>query len=107
MKFIPCEDCALRKMAPFKQFTTPELSYVSSLKSGQIELPPRTVIIEPGKYDGQLFTLFSGWAYRYRVGPSGLRQIIDILLPGSLIGLQQLVLGASDSGVESLTPVTL
>ncbi|RSU48384.1 Crp/Fnr family transcriptional regulator [Sphingobium yanoikuyae] len=107
MKFIPCEDCALRKMAPFKQFTTPELSYVSALKSGQIELPPRTVIIEPGKYDGQLFTLFSGWAYRYRVAPSGLRQIIDVLLPGSLIGLQQLMLGASDSGVESLTPVTL
>ncbi|MGC9587502.1 UNVERIFIED_CONTAM: hypothetical protein PVV62_26990, partial [Salmonella enterica subsp. enterica serovar Rissen] len=39
--------------------------------------------------------------------PTGQRQIIDILLPGSLIGLQQLMLGDSESGVESLTPVTL
>lgn len=107
MKFVPCEECALRRMAPFKQFTTPELNYVRSLKSGQVDLPARTVIIEPGRFDGQLFTLFSGWACRYRVAPSGERQIIDILLPGSLIGLQQLMLGNSDSGVESLTPVTL
>lgn len=94
-------------MAPFKQFTTPELGYVRSLKSAQVDLPARTVLIEPGRFDGKLFTLFAGWACRYRVSPSGEQQIIDILLPGSLIGLQQLMLGASDSGVKSLTPVTL
>lgn len=107
MKFIPCEDCALRRMAPFKQFTMPELTYVRALKSGQVDVPARTTLIEPGRYRGELFTLFAGWAYRYRIAPDGQRQIIDVLLPGSLIGLQQLMLGASDSGVASLTPVTL
>ncbi len=107
MKFIPCEDCALRRMALFKQFTAPELSFVRALKSGQVDFPARQVIIEPGRFEGQLYTLFAGWAYRYRLTPSGQRQIIDVLLPGSLIGLQQLMLGESDSGVESLTPVTL
>lgn len=107
MKFVPCGECPLRRMAQFKQFTTPELSYVRALKNAQVDLPARTILIEPGRFDGQLFTLFAGWAFRYRLTPSGERQIVDVLLPGSLIGLQQLMLGASDSGVESLTPVTL
>lgn len=91
----------------FKQFTAPELGFVRALKSGQLDFPARHVIIEPGRFEGQLYTLFAGWAYRYRLTPNGQRQIIDVLLPGSLIGLQQLMLGESDSGVESLTPVTL
>jgi CRP/FNR family transcriptional regulator, anaerobic regulatory protein len=107
MNFIPCEDCALRRLALFKKFTAPELSFVRALKNNQIDVPARRVIIEPGRFAGKLYTLYAGWAYRYKLTPSGQRQIIDILLPGSLIGLQQLMLGDSESGVESLTPVTL
>jgi CRP/FNR family transcriptional regulator, anaerobic regulatory protein len=107
MKFIPCEDCALRRLALFKQFTAPELGFVRGLKSDQVDVPARRIIIEPGQFSGKLYTLYAGWAYRYRLTPSGQRQIIDVLLPGSLIGLQQLMLGDSDSAVESLTAVTL
>lgn len=107
MKFIPCEDCALRRRALFKQFTAPELGFVRALKSNQVDVPARRVIIEPGRFGGQLYTLYAGWAYRYKLTPNGQRQIVDVLLPGSLIGLQQLMLGDSESGVESLTPVTL
>lgn len=104
MNFIPCEDCALRRLALFKKFTAPELSFVRALKNNQIDVPARRVIIEPGRFAGKLYTLYAGWAYRYKLTPTGQRQIIDILLPGSLIGLQQLMLGDSESGVESLTP---
>lgn len=107
MNFIPCEDCALRRLALFKKFTAPELSFVRALKNNQIDVPARRVIIEPGRFAGKLYKLYAGWAYRYKLTPTGQRQIIDILLPGSLIGLQQLMLGDSESGVESLTPVTL
>ncbi|TNE38918.1 MAG: Crp/Fnr family transcriptional regulator [Sphingomonadales bacterium] len=107
MNFVPCDECALRQLARFKRFSAPELAYVKALKSGQIELPARQTIIEPGAYDDRLYTLYSGWAFRYRLTSGGQRQIIEVLLPGSLIGLQQLMLGHSDSGVESLTPVTL
>lgn len=107
MKFIPCEDCSLRRMATFKQFTMPELAFVRALKSGQVDLPARHTIIRPGLFEGRLYTLYAGWAFRYRETQSGQRHIVDVLLPGSLLGLQQLVLGSSESGVESLTPVTL
>ena len=33
MNFIPCEDCALRRLALFKKFTAPELSFVRALKN--------------------------------------------------------------------------
>ena len=83
------------------------MRWVTGTKPVQVHVPARRVIIEPGRFGGQLYTLYAGWAYRYKLTPNGQRQIVDVLLPGSLIGLQQLMLGDSESGVESLTPVTL
>lgn len=49
----------------------------------------------------------SGWALRYRLTTCGERQIVEVLLPGSIIGLQSLLLGLQNEGVSSLTRVSL
>jgi len=107
MRFVPCEECPLRHKLRFKSFTVPELEFVRSLKIAHISVPARQVIVAPDAYDGRVFTLFSGWAFRYQMTPDGQRQIVDVVLPGSLIGLQQFMLGSTSTGVQSLTPVTL
>lgn len=107
MRFVPCEVCPLRIIPHFRQFTTAELNFVRALKSGQVDVPAGATIIEPGVSQGRLYTLFAGWAFRYRTLPTAQRQIVEILLPGSIIGLQQLMLGTSNSGVQSITPATL
>lgn len=54
-----------------------------------------------------LLTLFSGWALRSHTLADGSRQVLDVLLPGDLIGLPQALLGTSTCVVTALTPVTV
>jgi CRP/FNR family transcriptional regulator len=48
-------------------------------------------ILPEQKPNGKLFTLYSGWAFRYKTLSDGRRQILNFLLPGDFIGLQQKV----------------
>ncbi|MEI2616630.1 MAG: Crp/Fnr family transcriptional regulator [Thermomicrobiales bacterium] len=58
-------------------------------------------------HSAQLFTLLSGWAFRYKTLEDGRRQILNYLLPGDLVGLQGSVIGEMEHSVESLSPVVL
>lgn len=107
MSFVSCENCPLRALEHFADLTRAELEFVSALKSDEINLPAGAQVIEPGQVVDHLCTLLAGWALRYRLTESGERKVLEILLPGSLIGLQNLMHRASESGVVSLTPVTL
>ena len=57
-------------------------------------MPAGTDIIHPGQEDAELYTLFSGWAFRYKSLADGRRQILNFLLPGDLVGLQASLLSA-------------
>lgn len=65
------------------------------------------MILSEGAHSAQLFTLLSGWAYRFKTLPDGRRQILNYLLPGDLVGLQGSVLGQMEHSVESLSAVVL
>lgn len=58
-----------------------------------------------GACNGELYTVLSGWAFRYRTLSDGRRQIFNFLLPGDFIGLQDQLGQASPHGVEALTQV--
>ena len=105
--FIHCADCSLRRQSMFRQFSGPELAFVATLKSGQLDFQPHHDIICAGEGSHQLYTLLSGWAFRYKTLPRGRRQILDFLLPGNLIGLQSPLTGKMDHSVCSITAVTL
>ena len=65
------------------------------------------MILAEGAHSAQLFTLLSGWAFRFKMLEDGRRQILNYCLPGDLIGLQGSVIGAMDHSVEALTPAVL
>jgi CRP/FNR family transcriptional regulator, anaerobic regulatory protein len=64
-------------------------------------------ILKPDDAGGTIYTLYDGWAARCRQLPNGKSQILDILLPGDLIGLSAKLLGSSGHAVHALTAVTL
>ena len=105
--FVPCEQCPLRRRPWFRPFSEPELSFVGEMKTDHIVVAPRADIIREDEVGGPVYTLFEGWAVRYHMLPSGGRQILDIVLPGDLIGLASAILGTVKHSVQAITPTTL
>lgn len=104
---VPCEQCPLRGLPAFRDFTEPELRFVSGFKRGELVAETGSAILSEGTHSPHLYTVLSGWAFRFKTLPDGRRQILNYLLPGDLLGLQGSVLGEMEHSVEALTPVIL
>jgi CRP/FNR family transcriptional regulator, anaerobic regulatory protein len=106
-RLVPCEQCPLRGKPTFRQFTPEELAFVSEFKSGEMNAEPATTLYLEGTNSAHLYTLLSGWAFRYKVLPDGRRQILNFALPGDFLGLQASVLDEMQHSVETLTTAQL
>ncbi len=94
-------------MTHFRAFSPEELKFVSNFKRGELVAETGAMILSEGANSAQLFTLLSGWAFRFKTLEDGRRQILNYCLPGDLIGLQGSVIGAMDHSVEALSPAVL
>src|SRR5690349_11567791 len=98
--------CPLRRTAAFRPLEGEELQFVRSIKLDQIRFDERSEIVLAGEA-GRLYTLYSGWAFRYMTLDGQARQVLDILMPGDLIGLQSPLTGQIRHSVRAITPVSL
>lgn len=94
-------------MPRFRAFSESELAFVSRFKRGELVAEPGSLILAEGMHSAQLFTVLSGWAFRYKTLDDGRRQIVNYSLPGDLLGLQGSITGEMDHSVEALSPVVL
>lgn len=83
-----------------------DLPLIESFKVAHGRAWSGDVIIEQGSRRPRLFTLFSGWAIKYKSLESGERQVVHLLLPGDLVGLEGCMRGVSEFGVQAVTDVT-
>jgi CRP-like cAMP-binding protein len=65
-----------------------------------------TMLLRSGDNFGSLGAVFTGWALRYKLLDDGRRQILGVLLPGDLFGLEAVLLQKLQHQVEAVTPVT-
>ncbi len=84
-----------------------ELKFLQAARAGKRILPPKRNIYREEKAVDEVFILFDGWAFSYKLLPDGRRQILDFLLPGSFIGLHLLWFKAMPHSVQTLTDVSL
>lgn len=94
-------------MPQFRAFEPSELKFVSSFKIGELVAETGTTILSEGAHSAHMYTLLSGWAFRYKSLPDGRRQILNYMLPGDLLGLQGSIIGEMEHSVEALSPVVL
>lgn len=102
-----CSACRLRQTSAFTAVKPDELDFIEAFRSGTASVPAGGTIIYEQKSSGKLFTLYSGWAFRYKTLTDGRRQILNFLLPGDLIGLQQEFSDGAMHGIEAVTDVAL
>jgi CRP-like cAMP-binding protein len=98
----PCEACGLRAHAAFLPISPEELKAIEAFRVGTRTVHAGGTVIEEHSRSEQLYTLYSGWAFRYKTLSDGRRQILNFLLPGDFIGVQQKMTDAAVHGVEAL-----
>ena len=103
----PCSECPLASLPAFGRHDSRELAFVSQFKAGEFSLDARTTILEEGARSAHLYTVLSGWGFRYKELEDGRRQILNYVVPGDLIGLQGTLMKEMQHSVEALTTVTL
>ena len=98
-----CEDCGLRRSPAFTAASPVEIQTIESLRTGSLSVPAGGTLIRERQINARLYTLYSGWAIRFKTLSDGRRQILNFLLPGDLAGLQQQFGEVSSHGVEAIT----
>ena len=94
-------------MEAFAPVQAAELAYIENYRSDMVDLPAGARIIPEHRTSAKLFTLYAGWAFRYKTLQDGRRQILNFMLPGDLVGLQQQFADGAMHGVEAITDVEL
>jgi CRP/FNR family transcriptional regulator len=102
-----CQDCWLRRVHSFREFSATELAFVSTFKTGQLAVDAGSTILVEGSHSAHLYTVLEGWGFRYKILPDGRRQILNYILPGDLIGLQGTLMGEMQHSVEALSAMQL
>lgn len=94
-------------MKLFRPMSPEEIRFIKGFKVGEKYMRAGTDVVEAGTSTHHVYTLYSGWALRYDTLPDGRKQILSILLPGDMIGLQAAMFDEAQHSVQALTDVTL
>lgn len=104
---VDCRHCPLRRLPAFSAVTDAEQGFIEQFRNGMVGVDAgREVLVEHASSDS-LYTVFSGWAFRFKTLSDGRRQILNFLLPGDFIGLQEHFADGASHGVEALTELRL
>jgi CRP-like cAMP-binding protein len=104
---VACTDCHLRRLPSFRDFEDDQVPTVEQLKVGHRRAERDSVLLRAGDEDAAIFTLFTGWAFRFRLLPDGRRQILRILLPGDTVGLELLLGELPAYSVQAVSDVAM
>lgn len=104
---ISCENCPLRCTGHFREFTAEEIEFVSTFKRGELASDAGSTILLEGTHSPHLYTVVSGWGFRYKTLEDGRRQILNYAMPGDFIGLQGSVLSEMQHSVDALSDIVL
>ncbi|MGI4778007.1 MAG: Crp/Fnr family transcriptional regulator [Janthinobacterium lividum] len=101
-----CEVCGLRSNPAFLEAGASDLAAIESFRVGSRTILAGRTLLEEHIRSPQLFTLYAGWAFRFKTLTDGRRQILNFLLPGDFIGLQDEFAEGNTHGVEAATDAT-
>lgn len=102
-------DCSCCPVAAVTAYgDSPDIAaQIAELREGTRQFRARRTLYREGEPVRQIYTLFDGWAIRFKMLPDGRRQILTILLPGDVISLASLWTDRLEFSVQAVTAVSL
>jgi CRP-like cAMP-binding protein len=94
----------VQKLKNLADLGAAETAAITALTSNPRNYPAKQDMIREGDKPGPVFVILNGWACRYKILPSGTRQIMAFLLPGDACDLHIGMLAEMDHNLQALTP---
>ncbi len=91
------------KLRGFVDLTPGEVEALERETSRSQTFGPRKDLIREGDQPGPVFVVLEGWCFRYKVLPSGARQIMAFLMPGDACDLNIGMLAEMDHSIQTAT----
>ncbi|MDX7954068.1 cyclic nucleotide-binding domain-containing protein, partial [Lichenihabitans sp. Uapishka_5] len=93
----------IQKLLGFVELTATEIEALEVATRAPGTFGARTDLIREGDRPGAVFVMLEGWAFRYKVLPSGSRQIMAFLMPGDACDLHIGMLAEMDHSIQTVT----
>ncbi len=95
------------KLRGFAELTDSEIAALEAATAHPKMIAPRRDLIREGDRPGPVLVIMDGWAFRYKVLPSGTRQIMAFLMPGDACDLHIGMLAEMDHSIQTITNATV
>jgi CRP-like cAMP-binding protein len=95
------------KLASYLALSAEEVEFLTSLHDAPRRLGRHRDVIVAGRRYDRLFILCDGVVFRYKVLPDGRRQVLNLGLPGDIIGLPSCLFDVALNSVSTLTDAVL
>ncbi|MCM2971818.1 MULTISPECIES: Crp/Fnr family transcriptional regulator [Larsenimonas] len=97
------ESCIVRHFKHYGPLSESDTKLLQALEKEPISGTSGQTLWEEGDKAGEICTIKSGWAYSYRNIDDGTRQVLDVFLPGDIVGLREFAFKERMSGIKLLT----
>lgn len=94
----------VQKLKNLAELSAEDTAAITALTSKSRDYLAKQDMIREGDQPGPMFVILKGWACRYKILPSGTRQIMAFLLPGDACDLHIGMLAEMDHNLQALTP---
>lgn len=101
---LAAPDAVLRHLSGYAALTPDEEGLLREITAHPVAVPARAELVRDGEAAPRPQVLVEGWACRQRLLADGRRQIVVMLLPGDLIGLDLRRRALPFGSVTALTP---
>lgn len=95
----------VKRLGPYLSLTQAEVECLQSLHEPRRKFGRHREIIVAGRRYDHVFILLSGFVSRYKLLPDGKRLVLNVGLPGDLIGFPACLFETAVNSVSSLTEV--
>ncbi len=94
------ESCIVRHFGYYATLVESDKALLRELESQAVPVKAGTVLWEDRDEANEFCTLKRGWAYAFRHLENGTRQVIEVYLPGDIIGLREFAFSQRLAGVR-------
>ena len=101
------KSCILKHFSSYAELTREDEELLVSLEKSPTQIAAETELFHEGDDAQAFYTVLKGWLFSYRNLEDGTRQVLDIYVPGDVIGLREFAFSGRLTGVTAQTEVEL